>query len=67
MGNISAMNNLGTIYQEEDMLEEAKKWYELAAEKGEINAMKNLGALHKKLGNTEESEKWYKKFNEVKK
>jgi TPR repeat protein len=48
-GSVSAMNNLGNIYRSgigtEVRIEEAKKYYKMAADKGDLCAMTNLAAV----------------------
>lgn len=63
--NAESQFNLGFLYEEKGDLENAIKWYLLAAENNSINAQINLGILYEEKGLISEAKKWYKKAADV--
>jgi TPR repeat protein len=70
LGNISAQNMVGWIYQNgiengpEKDLDEALWWYRKAAENDHIPSMNNLGTIYEGKENYEEAKIWYTKAAE---
>lgn len=58
------MYELGLFASEENRIEDSKKWYKKAAEKGETTAMNNLANIYSEEGNKEEAMKLYLKSAE---
>ena len=58
-GNINALYNLASLYQNQGKEKEAEKYYLLAIEEGDINALNNLAVLYKNQGKEKEAEKYY--------
>ena len=61
-GGHRPMNNLGYLYELEDDIENAMKWYTMAGELGNDVASWNLGLLYEyRLKDLKKAEFWYKK------
>lgn len=63
--NAETQFNLGFLYEEKGDLENAIKWYLLAAERDFINAQINLGILYEEQGLIPEAKKWYNKASDL--
>jgi TPR repeat protein len=59
-GHPSAMDNLGTLLQEQGDNGMAERWYRDAARAGHPGAMTNLGFLLAQRGEAAEAERWYR-------
>ena len=59
-GNIDAQNNLGVLYEEENKLELAEKYYKMAADKNNFDACYNLGIFYENQDKFELAEKYLK-------
>lgn len=62
--NLVMMNNLGIIYEKNNEIDLAEKWFKKAAKMGYARAMNNLGYLYFNKQQYKEAEKWY--LNSVK-
>ncbi len=59
------MNNLAQLLERVEKDDEARQWYERAAELGDTVAMNNLGKLLARIGDYAEAEKWLKRAAEL--
>jgi tetratricopeptide (TPR) repeat protein len=61
-GDVSAMYNLGLLYQNQEKYELAEKYYLMAIEKEHVSAMYNYACLHSLLHKKEEALEWLEKY-----
>ena len=66
-GNLTAMNNIGYVYETLENYEESLNWYKKAADLGNITAMMNLAGVYENNFNDKKSARqWIKKAESCK-